>query len=79
MLFLRLSLWYILLIICVVSLLVLFKHMYVCVHPLERKNLFALCYEKNILLPGLPDDCHLNAYLVNWLSYNGKLLLTWYF
>lgn len=47
-----------------------------CVPSLERKDLFALCYEENILLPGLPDDCHFNAYLVNWLSNNGKLFLS---
>lgn len=62
--------------VCVVSLLVLIKNM--CVPSLERKDLFALCCEENILLPGLPDDCHFNAYLVNWLSNNGKLFLSKY-
>ncbi len=44
--------------------------------PLERKDLFALCHEKNIFLPGLLDDYHINADLVDWLSYYGRLSLS---
>lgn len=48
-------------------------HTYVYILLLERQDLFALCYKKNVHLSGLPDDCYFNAYSVNWLSYNGKL------
>lgn len=58
----------------------MFLNIPVCFFPLERQDLFALCYKKNIHLPGLPDDYYFDAYSVNWLSYNGKLTLSynWY-